>query len=130
MKKMMIGRNAKVGGYAVLVCDVKAMEQITKMIDEENNPVVSYQVFGQDEALLTDLPEDVQAEVKKVLRAYDRCNVVYENNKFSVGTGCCLKSTYAWDHFVVNEYKAHDVYTPEERRQNFVEEFGYAPLHI
>lgn len=86
-----------------------------------------YEAFPQCKMPLTALPAEVQAEVKSRLKAYSRCNVVFEYNRFTVSCGVCIKSHYNYDHFVCGEYKADEVYTLEERRQNYFESFGYAP---
>lgn len=108
-----------------------ATKKMTELIDEaikqqpERN--VSYKVFKSGEMPLEELPELIQAQVKSVLRAYSRCTVTYENSKFSVSACTCIRATYDWDHFVAGTYKDDEVYTLEERRQNYKEEFGYAP---
>lgn len=88
-------------------------EKMTELIDESSKQMperkLSYKVFKSGEMPLEELPEPIQAQVKSVLRAYPR-------------------STYNWDHFVAGMYKDNEVYTLEERRQNFKEEFGYAPF--
>lgn len=108
-----------------------ATGKMTELIDEaiKQNPErnVSYKVFKSGEMSLEELPEQVQAQVKSVLRAYPRCTVTYEYGKFSVGAGNCIKSNYNFDHYVAGTYLDSDVYTKEERRQIFIEEFGYAP---
>lgn len=108
-----------------------ATGKMTELIDEaiKQNPErnVSYKVFKSGEMSLEELPEQVQAQVKSVLRAYPRCTVTYEYGKFSVGAGYCIKSNYNFDHYVAGTYLDSDVYTEEERRQNYFEEFGYAP---
>ena len=40
------------------------------------------------------------------------------------------KGNYHYDHFVCGRYLQTEVYTKEERRQNFIEEFGYAPCYL
>lgn len=108
-----------------------ATKKMTELIDEaikqhpERN--VSYKVFKSGKMPLEELPELVQDQVKSVLRAYPRCMVTYEYGKFSVGAGYCIKSNYNFDHYVAGTYLDSDVYTKEERRQIFIEEFGYAP---
>lgn len=76
------------------------------------------------------LPIEVQEEVKSTLRAFDRCYVVYENLNFKVSASIGITASYAKDHYFCGEYKAKDIYTLEERRKNFIEEFGYAPTYL
>ena len=77
-----------------------------------------------------ELPADVQAEVKRVLRAYDECPVTYEYGRYDVGGGICIKKNYAPDHEFVGVYYADDVFTEEERIINYAESFHeYSPLY-
>lgn len=106
----------------------KMTELIDEAIKQHPERSVSYKVFKPGKMPLEELPELIQTQVKSVLRVYPRCTVTYENSKFSVSTCTCVRSTYDWDHFVAGVYKDNEVYTLEERRQNFKEEFGYAPF--
>ena len=77
-----------------------------------------------------ELPVDVQAEVKRVLRAYDECPVTYEYGRYNVGGGICIKKNYAPDHESIGVYYAGDVFTEEERIINYAESFHeYSPLY-
>lgn len=76
------------------------------------------------------LPEEVQNEVKDVLKAFNQVSVVYENSKFRVSTGVGVYSHYAYDHMVCGRYNQEEVYTKEERARNFKEEFGYTPCYL
>lgn len=103
-------------------------EKMTELIDESSKQMperkLSYQVFKSGEMPLEELPELIQAQVKSVLRAYPRCMVTYEYGKFSVSAGHCIKSNYNFDHYVAGTYLDSNVYTEEERKQNYIEEFG------
>lgn len=103
-------------------------EKMTELIDESIKQMperkLSYKVFKSGEMPLEELPELIQAQVKSVLRAYPRCMVTYEYGKFSVSAGHCIKSNYNFDHYVAGTYLDSDVYTEEERKQNYIEEFG------
>lgn len=105
----------------------KMTELIDEAIKQQPERNVSYKVFKSGEMPMEELPEQVQAQVKSVLRVYPRCMVTYEYGKFSVSAGHCIKSNYNFDHYVAGTYLDSDVYTKEERRQIFIEEFGYAP---
>lgn len=72
----------------------------------------------------------MQQKVRGILRAFDVCHVEYEHGAFHAGTCVCLQSLYPADHFVAGTYRVEEVYTREERRQNFIEEFGYIPYGI
>ena len=85
------------------------------------------EVFSVGKMPLSELPEDIQVEVRSTLKAYARCNVTYEHGAFHASASYCIKSSYGFDHFVCGEYKASEVYTLEERRANYLESFGCAP---
>lgn len=111
-------------GAAYFTCpienyDSKAFEAIDPCVKVENW-TVGCMPFEE-------LPEDVKAEALDILKAFDSVSVIYENFKFRVSTGHCLRASYARDYFVCGEYKAADLYTKEQRRANFIESFGYAP---
>lgn len=74
---------------------------------------------------LAELPEEVQKKVKNTLRVYDRVYVSYENGRWSVGEGICIKCHYGNDFKSYGSFTSYEIYTKEERRRNFREEFGY-----
>ena len=76
------------------------------------------------------LPEETQAKAKDILKAFSDVSVTYENRQFTVSASIGLYAQYAYDHMVCGRYRQEEVYTKEERRQNFIEEFGYAPCHL
>lgn len=77
---------------------------------------------------LRTLPETVQKDVLSVLRAYNECNVIYENGKYNVSAGIALTKTYANDHRFIGVAYADDIYTIEERTQNYIEVFHDYPI--
>lgn len=89
--------------------------------------VTEIETFESNSMKLEDLPEEIQAKVKNTLKAYDSVNVTFEHNRFESSVGVCIKANYGIDHFVCGRYEAKEVYTEEERRENFKEEFGYYP---
>lgn len=89
---------------------------------------VLHGVFAPGEVKLDDLPADVQTEVRETLKAYHDCAVVFEHGKFNVSAGSCIKSHYNFDHFVCGRYRDDAVYTIEERRKNYEEQFGSKPM--
>lgn len=78
---------------------------------------------------LDKLPEEVQAKVKSILKAFDEVNVTYEYGKFEVSACSCLCAYYHYDRMYCGRYTSKEVYTAEERKQNFFESFGYYPCH-
>ena len=73
------------------------------------------------------LQEEVQDEVKDILKAYDRVSVTFENGTYHVSQNDCLKATYASDYEVIGYYKDVDIFTEEERIINYVESFHDYP---
>lgn len=76
------------------------------------------------------LPEETQQEVRNTLKAFNDVTVTFKNGSFCVSAAISVTSHYAYDHMVCGRYLAEQVYTKEERRQNFLEEFGYIPFYL
>lgn len=74
---------------------------------------------------LNQLPNEIIEEVKNVLKAYDECDVYYEYGRFNVMVGACIRSKYADDFKFISNFKAQDIYSEEEMKQNYKETFGY-----
>ena len=74
-----------------------------------------------------ELPADVQKDIKQTLKAYSEVFVVFEYGEYHVGVGVSLKAVYAPDHEVIGTFYAKDLYTPEERDINYIEEFHDYP---
>jgi len=74
---------------------------------------------------LNTLPIEEQESIKRTLRAYDEVVVFFENGKYTHGV--CLKSSYAPDHEYVGTYRADEVYTEDERIENYINEFNCYP---
>ena len=119
-------------GTSFLPCIDRGTKKMTELIDESVKSMperkLSYKVFKSGEMPFEELPELIQAQVKSVLRAYHQCTVTYEYSEFSVSANTCIRAEYGFDHFVAGIYRDDEIYTLEERRQNFKEEFGYAPF--
>lgn len=75
------------------------------------------------------LPKAIQKQVKKTLRAYSDCLVVFENGRYSVGGGVTIKAHYADDHEVIGNYRADEVYTETEITENYINEFHDYPMN-
>ena len=76
---------------------------------------------------LNELPADVITNVKNTLRTYNKVNVIFENGKYNVSAGISIKSYYATDHKFIGTAYAEDIYTLDERTQNYIEEFKDFP---
>lgn len=74
------------------------------------------------------LPKAIQKQVKNTLRAYDSCSVVFENGRYSVGSGITIKTHYADDHEVIGNYRADEIYTEKERTENYINQFHCYPI--
>ena len=128
MKKTMIKAYQPANGQTAHIVTQLGMSAAQDFCNEFLKPCgAECEVFEQTQMPLTSLPADVQTKVKDILKAYSRVNVVFEYGKFDVSTSVCVKAKYNYDHFVCGRYNADEVYTKEERRQNYFESFGYAP---
>lgn len=77
---------------------------------------------------LNTLPIEEQEKIKGWLKAYDKVDVFFENGRYNYGV--CLKATYAPDHEYIGTYKADEVYTEDERIENYINEFhSYPPSY-
>lgn len=88
------------------------------------------EIFTAGKMPLGALPEETQAKVKSVLKAFDEVSVVYERGQFNVSASVGIYAQYAYDHCTCGRYKQEEVYTKEERAKNFKEEFGYVPFYL
>lgn len=106
------------------------LDFITEAVAKAPVQPVEMTTFEVGKVPFDELPENIQQEVKQTLKAYNRCGVYYEMNLFHASTGTCIRARYSPDHFVCGDYYAKDIYTEEERRQNYFESFGSWPVHI
>lgn len=122
MKNIMIKSN---GNYITFPANkVEEAKQLMRTLTTD------FEIFNVSEMPLDVLPIEIQNKVKRILKAYSEVNVTYEYGEFRVSTGYCIKSNYHYDNFVCGYYKQEDVYNEEQRRQNFIEEFGYVPCYF
>lgn len=73
------------------------------------------------------LPVEIQAKAKRILKAYDKVYVDYEYGEYHVSVGVAIKTSYAEDHKFVGEYKAEEIYTENERAENYINTYGSYP---
>ena len=76
---------------------------------------------------IDNLPSSVQSEVREVLKAYPSVNVHYEYGEYHVSTGACIKSQYGADRKDFGTIIAAEVYTEEERTENYCNSFADYP---
>lgn len=110
-----------------ITCPTKNVSKFIELVCEYDTEVETFEVGSMP---FEALPQNVQERAKEILKAFSEVSVVYENREFNVSAGICLKANYAHDHFSCGRYKQEDIYTKEERKQNFIEEFGYAPCYL
>lgn len=72
-----------------------------------------------------ELPVEERARIRNTLKAYDEVVVFYENGKYVYGV--CIKSEYAPDLKYIGTYRAEDIYTEDERIENYINEFNSYP---
>ena len=114
-------------GTVYMTCPVPTTDELVAHYKEfaaKCNADVTIEVFQVGKVPLDKLPDDIQARVRSTLKAYNQCNVTYEHNTFHASASYGIKASYGFDHFPCGEYKAAEVYTIEERRQNYHESFG------
>ena len=102
--------------------------EFKKNVEHANTSVTSVQVEILTYPVpLEKLPDEIQAKAKDILKAFDTVHVNYENGSFEVTTLTYLTAYRPDDRMVCGTYNAKEVYTAEERKQNFFESFGYYP---
>lgn len=77
---------------------------------------------------LNTLPIEVQEKIKNTLKAYDEVHVIYEYGEYHVSVGIALKAHYAPDHKVIGTFKANEIFTQDERIENYINEFQAYPI--
>lgn len=75
-----------------------------------------------------ELPQDVQEKAINTLKAFDEVNVIFEYGEYHVSTCICLKKEYAPDHKYIGRYFAKDIFTPDDRIVNYIEQFHSYPI--
>lgn len=78
--------------------------------------------------LFETLPQATQEEVKNTLKAYDNCFVNFQNGEYKVNTSIGILSKYPKDFKSIGEVSSHDIYTREERIENYINEFMGYPI--
>lgn len=77
---------------------------------------------------MNNLPKNIVNQIKMTLKAYDKCNVIYQNGQYQVNTGYCIMNEYPTDYKFIGEFKANDVFTKEEQIENYINSFcSYPP---
>ena len=72
---------------------------------------------------LEKLPDELVQEVKKTLKCYDETYITFEYGEFKEMPMIGLYKSYAPDHKFIGTVRAEDIYTLEERIENYESEF-------
>ncbi len=70
---------------------------------------------------INELPENVQAEIRTLLRSFTGCSVTRANGRYSVMAGTCIDNSRKPADFKVWDFKARDVLTKEEIAEGIAE---------
>jgi hypothetical protein len=83
---------------------------------------------GMTKAQVMELPADVQMAIMDTLKAFKQVYVSYENGSYNASTAVGVKATYQQDHKFVGIVYADNMYTIEERTENYIECFHDYPI--
>ena len=76
--------------------------------------------------LFETLPEHIKEDIRNTLKAYDKCYVNFQNGEYKVTIAIGILSEYPKDFKVIGTIHNHDIYSREERIENYINEFmGY-----
>jgi hypothetical protein len=84
--------------------------------------------FALTKEQLKNLPEEIQNKVQNTLKAFSECSVIYENGKYNISTAICLMAKYPKDHKFIGIFYQEDIYTIEERTENYINTFRDYPI--
>lgn len=83
---------------------------------------------GMTKAQVMEFPANVQESIMETLKAYNQVHVSYEDGNYRVSTAIGIKASYGQDHRYVGTVYSTDVYTLEERTENYIECFHDYPI--
>jgi hypothetical protein len=72
-------------------------------------------------------PAEVQEQILGTLRAFDEVSITFYGGRYWVVSGHCLMGKYPADYKAYGVYYAKDIYTEDERIQNYIEGFHDYP---
>lgn len=75
-----------------------------------------------------DLPERVREEIKRVCKVYDKAYVTYENGEYKTSSMIGITNGYAPDHKFIGVYNVEEVFTEDERTENYINVFYAYPI--
>lgn len=73
-----------------------------------------------------ELPKDIQDRIREHLKVFPKVEVYYEYGEYRFGI--CLKKHYAPYHEFIGTFKDTDIFTEEERTENYIENFHDYPI--
>jgi hypothetical protein len=76
---------------------------------------------------IAEFPQEVQEQIYDTLKAYNSVSVLYEYGEWHVSSSDCLKAQYGADFKVYGRIYVDDIYTEEERTQNYIDTFNDYP---
>lgn len=74
------------------------------------------------------LPTEVQEKAKEVLKIYNEVHIIFENGEYKASACYGLRSSYPADFKVIGDYKAEEIFTPDERILNYINSFHEYPI--
>lgn len=110
-------------GYIVI-------EETFIQVLKELNPHLIYTAYKQKEMPFSELPDEVQNEIRSELECFNEVTVTFENGKFKCSSSIIVRKKYPVDFFVVGYWKTDDIFSKEEQRTNFLKNFGYIPHYL
>lgn len=131
MTKELIKFTNSVGSYYMIALDGKGYQLaqlVTNAAKRFQNDAPVYSIYQQNDMLFEELPVEIIREVMETLKVYEECHVEFFGDEFHVCVGWILTAIDPDDLFICGTYRAKEIYTKEQRRQNFIESFGYPPF--
>lgn len=77
---------------------------------------------------ISNLPKEIQEDILSTLKAYSEVNIIFEYGEYHATPGISIKEVYAPDHKFIGTIKVEDIYTEEERTENYIECFHSYPI--
>ena len=78
--------------------------------------------------ILSVLSEEDKKKAMNILKIYDKVYIYIEDGVYHITTNIFIKSSYSSDHKFLGEIKVDEVYSLEERTENYIESFHDYPI--
>lgn len=79
---------------------------------------------------LENLPKELVEDVKKTLKCYDETYITFDYGEYKEMPAIGIYGKYAPDHKFIGTVRAEDIYTLEERIENYESEFGCKAYYL